>query len=447
MITEKINSITINNFVSISKAPFYWNIIMDDGSEINTTSYNQTVDIILLDNCSTFTNVLYNYTVYDEETKLKLANTTIEINLNLFDSSRILNILNFSQLYSNINPVGICMNGTLLTNVNYSADSVVKYSSNDTTTNISYATEYYNILGGIISNKTIPNNISLYDLNDDDSTEFQLTFRDSSFSLASNILINLYRQYISDGDFKVVEIPLTDSSGQAILHMVRNDVVYNIIMVDEQGNILDTFNQFTAFCDDATIGLCTIRLNARGEEDIVYNYNDDLGISYENPTYSSVTGLVSFSFVSDDLSSKEVRVDVIRNSAFGNRSVCSESLTSSTGIITCDVSSVSDTDRFFFINIFVDGNLMIQPTIDLEAEDFNFGIVNGAFYAFLMILFLITMFMEDKQVLVLALVFGWAAVIGLGLINGKFVGSATGGVWLIISVIILLWKLNKEEGG
>ena len=57
------------------------------------------------------------------------------------------------------------------------------------------------------------------------------------------------------------------------------------------------------------------------------------------------------------------------------------------------------------------------------------------------------MFMEDKQALMVALVLGWAAVLALGLISGKLVGSISGGIWLIVSVIIFIWKLKKEESG
>lgn len=438
-------SITIPNQDSLLDIPFYWNIIMSNNQEINTTTYTQSVDLLLIDNCSKLTTVIYNYTVYDEETQDKLSNTTIEIQLNLFNSLGI-NLLNFSDSANNTNPMQVCMNGSLSTSINYSVTSVVKYSANDTENNKSYAIEYYNILNGILSNASIPNDISLYDLRTDDSTEFQLTFRDSSFGLASDVLVYLYRQYIADNDFKVVEVPLTDSSGQTILHMVRNDVVYNIIMVDRDGNILATFNKIIAFCQDFTIGECSLRLTAKGGEEELYNYDEDLGISYSPITYSNATGLVSLQFVSSDLTPKTVRMDIIRESPFGNRSVCTGTLTSATGTVTCNVSSVSATDRFLFIDVSVDGGFIAKETIDLEAEDFNYGTVNGAFFAFLILLFMITMFMEDKQILVLSLGLGWAVVIALGLISGKLVGSLSAGIWLIISIVIFMWKLNEEEG-
>jgi len=444
-------SITIPNVATSTDIDFYWNITLSNGDGETSFNYTQTINNLQIGNCTTYTNRIYNFTLRDEEDQSILTNTSIEIQLKLYDSTKEVNVLNFSQEYDDINPATVCINSSLLTSLNYSADLVVKYTaniSNSDNSSTEYAKEYYHIFGDVIGNYTVPYNITLYGLKEDDSTEFQLTFRDSSFVLASNVLIYLYRQYVSDSDFKIVEVPLTDSNGQTILHMVRNDAVYNIVAVNENGEILDTFNKVIAFCQDYTIGQCTINLNARAGGDVVYDFDDEYGITYTNPTYSNVTDLVTFVFTSSDLSSKTVSTEVIRNNQFGNRSVCSDSLTSSTGTLSCDVSSVTDTDRFLFVNIYVDGDLMATSTIDLEASDFGFGIVNGAFFSFLIILFIITMFSEDRQILVISLVLGWAFVIGFGLISGKLFGSRTvvsAGIWLVISAMIYLWKLNNEE--
>lgn len=443
-------SVTVPSVPVGSDIEFNWQIGLFSGSWIyfNSTTKNQAVNTIQIGNCSNFTNVIYNYTLYDERTQVKVENTSVEVQINIFDLSRTISIVNFSQEYNHINPVQVCLNNSLLESANYSVDSVIKYTANQTSNNVSYVNEQYNILGQLLTNSTVPRNINLYPLKESESTEFQLSFRDESFAFAPNVLVYLYRQYVADNDFKVVEVPLTDSNGKTVLHMVRNDVVYNIIMKDSEGNIIGTFNKIIAFCEDFTIGQCSIRLTAEGLGGAdIYDFVSDLGIYYSLPTYSSGTGLVSFDFVSIDLTSKTVRMDIVRNNAFGNRSVCTNSITSSSGTLTCDVSAVSATDRFLFISIYVNDIYLIQSTIDLEADDFNFGIVNGAFYAFLMLLFIITMFMEDKQALVVSLIVGWAVVGALALINGRIIGSLSSGIWLIICGIIFLWKLNKEETG
>lgn len=439
------NEVTGTNVIGIpnqnvaSNPEFYWSILMSDGSVINTTTYNQTVNILQVDDCSTYNHLIYNYTLLDEENQSRLSNTSIEIQLNLYDLSRRNLILNFSALYTDVNPAMICFNNSLLNTINYSVDSVVKYTS----TNVSYSKEYYNILGDVFTNSTVPNHIYLYALLSADSTDFQLTFRDQSLSLAANVIVYVYRQYIADNDFKIVEAPLTDSNGQTVLHLVRNDVIYNFVMKDSSGKIIATFNKIIAFCQDYTVGSCEIDLSATGEGDAFYNYLEDVGISYST-SYSNVTELISFEFITDDLSAKTVQIDVIRNSDFGNRTVCQETLTSASGIITCDVSAITSTDRYLFIDISVDGDSKAKSTIDLEADSFNFGLY-GSFIAFFIILIFVLIFMEDKQTLVIAIVLGWITVIALGLIKGKVVGVLSGTLWLIVSAIIFLWKLKQEE--
>lgn len=428
---------------------FYWKFTFSDSSQINSTTNIQAVNNLNIDNCSAYSNLLYNFTLKDEETKNKIIKaTTIELSLNLYDASRTKNILNFSKQYNNTNPARICLEKAIFVGINYSSDVTVKYYANVTLTNSSssdYAVEYYHIVNQIVSNSTIPQSINLYDLLLEDTTDFQLTFRDSSLALAQNVLVYVYRQYVEDNDFKIVEIPQTDSNGQTVLHLVRNNVVYNFVMVDENRNIIATFNKIIAFCQDYTIGSCAIKLNAPSGGDTFYNYDEDLGMSYTNPVYSNVTGLVSFSFISNNLSTLNVQEEVIRNNQFGNRSVCVSTLTSSTGTISCNVSSITNTDRFLFVNIYVNGDLKVTYPIDLEHDTSGFGIVNGAFYAFLLILTIIIMFMEDKKALIVALGVGWIVVISFSLMKGSILGTSAGTVWLLISIIIFLYKLTKED--
>lgn len=429
---------------------FYWNILFDNGGIINTTANNQEILVINIDDCSVFTNLIYNFTQYDEQNKTPLTtNNTMEVQFNLYDTAKSLNLVNFSQKFFGENPAQICLEDELLTTINYSSYVVVKYYANSTTVSTAtptYSTEYHNILNETIGNTTVPKNVALYDLKEDDTTSFRLTFRDESYVIAPNILIQIHRQYVEDNDFKIVEIPLTDSSGQAILNLVRNKIIYNFIMVNEAREVIATFNQVTAFCQDFTIGECTIILSAESIGEEVYDYNEEFGISITEPTYDNLTQLISMNFITDDLLPKTVRMEVVRNNDFGNRSVCSNSLTASSGTISCGGTSITDNDQFLFIQTSVDESLAKQDTINLNEDDLSFGIVTGSFYAFLIILILICLFMDDKNVLVISLGIGWVIIISLGLISGRLIGVLSAGIWILITLIIYLWKLNKEGG-
>ncbi len=426
---------------------FHWNIIFDNGEQINTTSNIQEIAIIDIDDCDVFTNLIYNFTQFDEESQTKLTtNNTMEIQVNLYDTAKSVNLANFSQKFFGENPATVCLESALLTTVNYSSYVVVKYSANLTSSTPSYTTEYYNILNQTIANSTVPKTISLFSLKDDDATKFRLTFRDGAYTLAPNILVQVHRQYVEDNDFKVVEIPLTDNNGQTILNLVRNEIIYNFIFVNEARQVIATFNQVTAFCQDFTIGECTIILSAESIGEDIFDYNEEFGISISRPTFDNLTELISIEFITNDLLPKNVRMDVIRNNAFGNRSVCSSSLTAASGIISCGGSSITENDQFLFVQTSVNGELAKQDTINLNAASLSFGVINGSFYAFLIILFLICLFMDDKKILVVVLGIGWVIIISLGLVSGQLVGVLSAGIWLLITIIIFLWKLNKEGG-
>ncbi len=439
-------SITIPGITLDTNVTFFWNITLSDGSSIITSSNNQTILSIDVDNCSVFSNLIYNFTQYDEENQTILGgNNTIELQINLHDTRKTTLLANFSNSFTGVNPVQFCTEDSILLTVNYSSYVIVKYFVNDTSSGQSYSVEYYNILNQTIGNLTVPKNIALYNLRVDDTTKFRLTFRDEEYVLSPNILVQVHRQYIKDNDFKIVEIPLTDSNGQTILNLVRNTIIYNFIMVDEARNIVGTFNSIAAFCSDFSIGDCTINLAPDSLSEDVYDYNEEFDISISSPSYDNSTEEITISFVTRDLTAKSVSMQVVRNNQFGNRSVCSDTLLSASGILSCDVSSVTDTDQFLFISVFVEEELAEQDTINLNSDILNFGTLNGAFYAFFLILILITLFMEDRKVLVVSLGLGWVCVISLGLINGKFIGFTSAGIWILISIAIFLWKLNDED--
>ncbi len=434
---------TLDNPINLS---FFWNITFDDGSFANTSIQNQSALTVNIDNCSSFSNLIYNFTHLDEAEKTVLGtNNTMEIEVNMFDLSKTLLLINFSQKFINTNPAQICLETPILQTVNYSSYVTVKYFANITSNNETYSIEYHNILNETIANATIPKNIDLFNLKESETTKFRLTFRDGDFNLAPNILVNVFRKYVEDNDFKLVEVPLTDSNGQTMLNLVRNNIIYNFVMVDEGRNIVATFNSVTAFCQDFTIGDCTINLNSESTSEEAYDYNEEFQISITEPIFDNSSQEVKISFVTDDLSPLTVSIEVFRSNQFGNRSACSNTLTAASGTIGCNVSSIIDIDQFLFVHFFVEGSLANVYTINLNSGTLHIGTANGSFFAFLLILFIITMFMGDKKIMVIALGLGWVACLALGLIRGAFVGAASSGIWLLVIIGIYLWKLNKED--
>lgn len=412
---------------------FNWVLNFSDSSVTTTTSTNQTVSNISIGDCSDLTIPIFNFTLLDEETqKLLTDNITIETAFNLFSLDRTITIANFSGNFST-NSVAICLNTGLLNTTNYSLDSIIRYEAQD------HANEYYNIVNFSLTNASEFQNITLFDLLSADSTEFRLTFTGSDFVTVEDALIFVMRQYIAENIFKTVELPRTDSNGQTILHLVRNDVIYNIQVVKD-GVVLGSFDNIIAFCDDFSIGDCQISLDAFSTGEPIFDYNSSLGITFTGPTFNNDTRVMSFNYLTTDSSIKTVTMEVSRNDIFGNRTLCNATVESSGGTLSCTVPDIDDT--LIITKVFVEGEETIKDYTFLDPLGYG---TEGYFIFFVFMLSFILMFNKSKTTTLIGIVVGFIAGISLGLIQGKVVGIGASGVWLIIIILIMLWKLNRER--
>ncbi len=413
---------------------FYWDIILSDSTHVNLSIKNQSVFNLGLDNCSVFAIEILNFTVVDEEEQTRLPNATIEIAVNIYDETRTIQILNLSNIYEKVNPLRICLSRVIGVNTSYSLDTIVRYEDDG------FANEYYNIVDYTLENASALQHITLYDLNISDSTEFQLTFTGSDFLSVENALVSVNRQYISENIFKTVELPKTDFNGQTVLHLVRNDVVYNIQII-KSGEVLGTFENIVAFCDDFSIGDCNIDLNAFDSVTSIFDYDADLGIIFNDPEYDNATNTISFDFVTSDGTSKLVYLEVSRNDIFGNRSICNDSLTSSGGTLICNIDPSID-ESVLKTNVYVDGVLAVTSNVKLDTT--NYGVA-GYLIMFVMAISFILMFSGSKTGVLISIILTLAGSIGLGLVSGNLIGIGASGLWLIVIILIGIFKLNKER--
>lgn len=424
----------IPNVVSDVNATFYWSITLSDSTQLNLSSHNQSIYNLAIDNCSSYTKELFNFTVVDEEKQTVLPNVTVETAFNVYDQSRTTVIINYSDIFENINPVRICLNRNITGSSIYSLDSIVRYEDSD------HANEYYNIVNQSITSGTNTTRIMLYDLNLTDSTEFQLTFTGSDFLPVENALVYVDRQYISENIFKTVELPKTDYNGQTVLHLVRNDVIYNIRVI-KNSVVLGNFESLTAFCDDYTIGDCNIELNAFDSVESIFNYDENLGIIFSVPTYNSTSNIVSFNFVTDDGDTKTVILNVTRNNIFGNKTVCNNTLISSGGTLSCSIDPNLD-ESILKIEAYVDGETAFISYVQLDSTAYG---VAGYLIFFVMLISLILMFRGSKTGVLISIILAFISGIALGIINGQIIGIGASVLWIIVMCIVGVYKLNKNR--
>ncbi len=412
---------------------FFWALILSDSTSINLTPNNQTVIALGIDNCTSFSNVVINFTNLDEESQTVLENSTMEIAVNIFSADNTVLVLNISDSFTN-NPTAICINEPLTNDSDYLLNVIVKYSTED------HAIEYHNIVDFILNNQTANQQVSLFDLNLTDSTDFQLTFTGSDFLPEENVLVFVERQYISENTFKTVELPKTDANGQTVLHLVRNDIIYNFRFIKD-GESLGVFENIIAFCDDFTIGRCVIDLSAISNESAFENYDEVTGITYTSPpVYNSVSNIVTFSFASADGSTKTVVMRVERRDIFGNQTVCNNTIVSSSGTLFCNIG-LNLTDTSLFTIISVDGNDLIFNTVIIDET--SFGDVGYALW-FILTLVLILMASESKNAVIFVTLISFVGALGMGWLVGGATGVGSSGVWVIIISIAALWQINRK---
>ncbi|MEK0337046.1 MAG: LamG-like jellyroll fold domain-containing protein, partial [Nitrosopumilus sp.] len=201
--TQNIDSITDNgggNFVANklivipsvtadTNITFFWNFTFSDGSFVSSASNNQTIKDLNISDCSVNTNLLFNFTLVDEEFQNKLSgsgkNTSIEVDIDLSAFGTTTPIIEFSKFYNQTNPAEVCLNLPLPSTTKYRLDSTIRYKADP------YSVEHYNIQNFTLENTTMGQNITLFDLLIADTTEFRITFKDSSFIPVENALIQI----------------------------------------------------------------------------------------------------------------------------------------------------------------------------------------------------------------------------------------------------------------
>ena len=422
---------------------FFFNFIFSDGASQNTSTKNQTIRNLGIDDCSSNNVTILNYTLRDEENQTilngTLFNTNIEIDIDIFVKGTSTNsIINFSQSFDKTNPATICLLNNL-SSTEFALFSTVKYFSN------SRETEYHYLQNFSLTNSSIPQNISLFDLLSVDSESFAVTFKDNSLLPVENALINVQRQYVDEGLFKSVEIGKTDSNGRTILHLVRNDIVYTMI-VTKDGRVLATFDNVIAFCDDFTIGDCKISLNQESTLTSITNLRTFQNLNYFldfNETARNIT----FIFSTIDGSVHTLTLNATRFDMWGNQSVCSDKITTSSGTLICHIpSSYGNVSFKFVVYSYSDREIITQGTGRITPD--RSDIFGGAGIIFLLIMMItIPMMMITSTIgVVIGAIIGLVAAFLLMIYTGgALIASGSAIMFLVIAGVILIWKIAERS--
>jgi len=420
---------------------FYYKIIYEDDSYSTSSTQTQLVGPLGIDNCSNYTNMIFNFTVVDEATQTILSgagdNVSVKVDLALSDASDTNEVISLTYFYNKENPAAICMEEPL-GGATYSVTGVIEYSSS------SRFVEFYNIDGYVLTEETDNQNITLYNLLESEGQEFKITYKGQDFIPVTNLLIQIQRKYIDEGVYKVIEIPMSGSNGYTVAHLVPNDVIYNLIFI-KNGEILDTFNEVIANCQNPAITECEINLNALiTGTNLLDLVTDDVffsSLSYDRDTrtVSSTYGILSG--VSD-----EVQLNITLNDNFGTNAVCSDSLFAAGGTLSCVVPE-SFGNSTIYAAITYDDVIRREGFIsqNMSPKDQFGGIL--IFASIIMLMFIFGIGVSDNPAVTgIFLILGSILLVGLNLVyTTSIFGAGATMLWFVIAVLIVIIKGGSKR--
>lgn len=442
---EAINSTSYNVSATINlpvvasdtNKTFNWTIYFTDGSSQTSSNYQQQIQDFGLDDCTSNTIMIFNFTMFDEDLSANMSstgvNTTVKVDLSLYpNASKTTATVTFSKLYNKINPARVCISDAL-GNTIYYLDGQIQYEAD------TYSREYYNLQNYSLNSTSNPSqNITLYNLANNNSQNFTITYKDSSFLPVTNALIQVQRKYVDEGISKVVEIPITSSQGQTTASLVTNNVIYSFT-VTKNGKVLATFSNVYAVCQNPSIQDCEINLNSFSSSIPVTNFTAAKDFMY-TLTYNNNTRVISSTFTIPSGAVSFVSLNVSKEDALGT-SLCNSSVSSSAGTLTCTIGATLGNGTVI-AKLYKSGSLVGQGQVKIDAEPIDiYGGVLVVLGLFVMMTLLGAGLSDNPVFTVIFFMLGVILLFALNLVaNNGFIGYTATILWLVVAVIIVIVK-------
>jgi len=430
--------ITIPAVTTNENKTFFWEIVMEDGTSLNTTSHNQTVSNINIDDCSSYSNFLLDLELVDEETQNLINETTqspyINVDVNIYTVGGTNPIIEYSNNFTDSNTGQVCIDNALA-NSSYVLDAKIQYSGTD------YRTEQYNIQKYPLNSTTLRQNITLYDILIDSSETFIINVKDGSFLPLGNALVDISREYVEEGQFKSVEIPITDSNGRAVASLSPEDTTYTFT-ISEDGETQAIFSNVVATCQNELTGECELNLNVLSSVESLDDYTSTDNIRYTMDfTYDTRT--IDLTFNTIDGTTTQMELEAVVFDRWGNDTACSDSLTSSSGTLEC-VIPASYSNQTFIANIYKDGVLINYATVSLMPDSTDYFGTDAYVFVIMIIMTIPLMFVSSVVGMVVG---GLTGLMFISLLlfrtQGGIFGMAVSGMWLVVAAGIIIFKLTS----
>lgn len=427
------NTLTIPNVTGAKS--WFWSLTFNNGINFNLSSLTQTVGGIQIDSCGTFTQRIFNYSLYDEDARTAL-NGTVELLLNVYAPRSTTLLTSFNASYSLLNSqaAGVCVN---LTNATYSVDYQAKYYGNS-----SYEVEYKFAQSVIITNTTATQQVPLYDLLDSRDTTFSIILQNPDLSTINGAVVDVQRQYPALNQYISVESPLTDSIGTTAAHLVAAEVYYNFV-VSKNGTILGTFNHQLVQCQNPITLDCRVNLNLVQSTGTFTDFTNYGNISIDFTWQQSIRTL-GVTFLSTDGLSHTVSWNVTKLDQWGNTTICNNQATGTGGSFSCFVP-LSYGNGSVLVNMHSDNINLGYNTFNLGSASSSVFGGTGVVLALLMYSTISLLLIAHPVTLVIGSLLGLIFASAFHLVDGgSFIGNASIILWFIIAGgILIYWMRNR----
>jgi len=435
-----VNSLAIIGITEEINQSFHWALTVDDSTKVNSTMNNQTARIINIDDCSAYSILFMNLSLRDEDTQNFInatnQNSTIKVDFDLYPDGSTTSVYNYSNNFTKIkNPV-ICLEADLA-GVSFDLDLLITYDGDD------YALEHYNIEDDNLINSTLPIEIDLFDLLASEATTFELTYKDEDFLAVDNALIQIQRKYIEEGVSKTIEVPKTSTKGETVASLVLNDVIYTFIIVKD-GEVLATFNDVRAVCQNPALEDCSINFNSfiSAIDPGDYTVGNDFQFTL---SYNKTTRTVKTIFSIPSNNPAVINLNITKMDGLSTY-ICGNSLESSSGTLTC-VIPTSVGNGTFAAKVYKDNTLSGSAFFIVRSTPTDLYGSNLVFLGLFLFITLAGIGLSSNP-----LITGFFVMIGgiVGVIlnvfyNPTFIGAGATILWLFIAVILIIIKGSKRS--
>ena len=396
-------------------------------TNINLTSNNVTVEVINLTLCDDTNNVsFWNFTITNE-TNLVEINSTFEATFAVrSNGSTEDNQFSYSNVYVNKSQYDFCISpGT----ENYDVDASIKL------TKPGFVDKFYNYQSVLLSNATREDNLYMMALGDSTSFIVNVVYVDSTDVEGAEVQVQRY--YQGTGEWLTTEILTTNYVGEAVGHFLSEDADYRFLVYQDGVSVLNSSStKITCTLSPCTVTL-TIPINVPSGVEPVEDLTSTL-------TYSDTTNVFTYTYSDSSGDLSLARLFVVR--VFPSNATliipCNKTKTSTSGILTCDITGQINGTYRASAYITRDSDEFLDKNIVgvLGNQIYNSMGNDGVLWAIFILIGVIMLGIARPS---MAIIFGTIGIVVIGLIQIINIGTISI-IAIVVVAVILLMRVKRE---